>query len=125
MIRHLIERASWEVARGNRQYEPASLASEGFVHCTGDLDTLLVVANSFYRDVDGELVALELDEDSLTAEVRWEAPVHPDGRRPVAGEPLFPHVYGPLDIAAVRAVRSVRRGHDGKFTGYAPPEVNS
>ena len=125
MILHLIERATWDAVRGSRQYEPASLAFEGFVHCTGDLDTLLVVANSFYQDVAGELVALELDEGALTAEVRWEAPAHPDGRRPVAGEPLFPHVYGPLDIAAVRAVRSVRRGHDGGFTGYASPEVIS
>ncbi len=125
MILHLIERASWDAVRASRQYEPASLASEGFVHCTGDLDTLLIVANSFYRDVDGELVALELDEGALTAEVRWEAAAHPDGRRAAADEPLFPHVYGPLDIAAVRAVRPVRRGHNGGFIGYAPPEVIS
>ena len=125
MILHLIERATWNAVCGNHQYEPASLASEGFVHCTGDLDTLLVVANSFYRDVAGELVALELDEAALTSEVRWEAPAHPDGRHPVDNEPLFPHVYGPLDIAAVRAVRPVRRSHDGGFTGYAPPDVIS
>ena len=125
MIVHLIERKTWDVVRVSRQYEPASLASEGFVHCTGDLDTLLVVANSFYQDVAGELVALELDEGALTAEVRWEAPAHPDGRRPVAGEPLFPHVYGPLDIAAVRAVRPVQRSQDGRFTGYGPPDYVS
>jgi uncharacterized protein (DUF952 family) len=125
VILHLIERATWDAARSSRQYEPASLATEGFVHCTADLDTLLVVANSFYQDAPGQFVALELDEDALTSEVRWEAPAHPDGRRPVADEPLFPHVYGPLDIAAVRAVRPVRRGHDGGFTGYGPPEVIS
>ncbi len=125
MILHLIERASWDAVRASRQHEPASLASEGFVHCTGDLDTLLVVANSFYQDVAGELVALELDERALTSEVRWEAPVHPDGRLPVAGEPLFPHVYGPLDLAAVRTVRAVQRSHDGRFTGYAPPDIIS
>lgn len=125
MILHLIERASWDAVRASNQYEPASLASEGFVHCTGDLDTLLVVANSFYRHVTGEFVALELDEGALTSEVRWEAPAHPDGRRPVAGEPLFPHVYGPLDIVAVRAVRAVRRDRDGRFVGYASPIVTS
>lgn len=125
MILHLIERASWDAVRAGRQYEPASLASEGFVHCTGDLDTLLVVANSFYQDVAGELVVLEIDEGALTSEVRWEAPAHPDGRLPVAGEPLFPHVYGPLDLAAVRAVRPVQRSEDGRFTGYAAPDVVS
>ena len=125
MIVHLIERETWDVVRVSRQYEPASLASEGFVHCTGDLDTLLVVANSFYQDVPGQFVALELDEGALTSEVRWEPPAHPDGRRAVDGEPLFPHVYGPLDITAVRAVWPVQRSHDGGFTGYAPPDVIS
>ena len=125
MILHLIEQASWDAVRASRQYEPPSLASEGFVHCTGDLDTLLVVANSFYQDVACGFVALELDEGALTSEVRWEAPAHPDGRLPAAGEPLFPHVYGPLDLAAVRAVRPVQRGGDGRFTGYGPPDVVS
>jgi hypothetical protein len=125
VILHLIERTSWDAVRTSHQYEPTSLASEGFVHCTGDLDTLLVVANSFYKQVPGEFVALELDDEALTSEVRWEAPAHPDGRRPVAGEPLFPHVYGPLDTAAVRTVRSLQRDDDGGFTGYAPPDVIS
>ena len=35
-------------------YEPASLTTEGFVHCTGDDDTLLAVANRFYAAVDDD-----------------------------------------------------------------------
>lgn len=124
MILHLIDRTTWESVRGHREHAPASLAIEGFVHCTDDLDTLLVVANSFYRDA-GDLLALEIDEGALTSEVRWEAPAHPDGRPPAAGEPLFPHVYGPLEIAAVRTVRALLRDDEGGFVGYAAPDAAS
>ncbi len=38
----------------------------------------------------------------------WERPAHPDGRPAEPGEPEFPHVYGPLDLAAVSDVRRLR-----------------
>jgi uncharacterized protein len=119
MILHLVDRATWDAVRHGATYSPPSLAREGFVHCTGDLDTMLRVANDFYRDAPGEHVVLELDETAVTAEVRWEAPAHPDGRPAEAGEPRFPHVYGPLVLAAVRALRPLERSADGTFTGYA------
>ena len=121
MILHLIGSATWSAVRGNTTYSPASLATEGFVHCTGDGDTLLVVANSFYRDAPGDHVAMEIDEDALTSEVRWEAPAHPDGRTATADEPRFPHVYGPIDVSAVRRLLPMVRSGDGTYTGYDDP----
>ena len=119
MILHLMPRPAWEQWRVAGTYEPPSLASEGFVHCTGNDDLMLAVANRFYSGEPGEVVVVTLDEGRLTREVRWEAPAHPDGTAPTDNEPLFPHVYGPLDReAVVRVRRLVRSG--SRFVGYEP-----
>jgi uncharacterized protein (DUF952 family) len=118
MILHLMPLAEWRAWRDGGSYEPASLATEGFVHCTGDDVLLLDVANRFYGDVDA-LVAVALDPERLTSEVKWEPPAHPDGSTPAAEGPLFPHVYGPLDREAVTGVRRLARV-DGRFAGYMP-----
>ena len=39
-------------------YAPGSLATEGFVHCSGDDETLLRVANAFYRRLEDRLKLL-------------------------------------------------------------------
>jgi uncharacterized protein (DUF952 family) len=119
VILHLMPVAAWGVWRDGGTYEPASLSIEGFVHCTGDDDLMLTVANQFYAEEPGELVVVTLDEARLASEVRWEAPAHPDGGAPVSDEPVFPHVYGPLDRDAVVGVRRLRRS-GGRFTGYEP-----
>ena len=119
MILHLMPRPAWEQWRDAGTNEPPSLASEGFVHCTGNDDLMLAVANRFYSGEPGEVVVVTLDEGRLTREVRWEAPAHPDGTAPTDNEPLFPHVYGPLDReAVVRVRRLVRSG--SRFVGYEP-----
>ena len=99
-------------------YEPASLAGEGFVHCTAGDELMLDVANRFYAGAD-DVVAVSLETDRLTSEVRWEAPAHPDGARAGADEPRFPHVYGPLDRDAVVGARRLVPDAGGRFTGYA------
>ena len=98
-----MSRVDWEAWRDGGAYEPASLATEGFVHCTGDDDLMLAVANRFYADEPGDFVVVSLDPDRLTRPVRWEPPAHPDGARPADDEPRFPHVYGRLDRGASSA----------------------
>ena len=119
MILHLLPAAAWEAWRDGGGFEPASLATEGFVHCTGDDDLMLTVANRFYADGPDELVVVTLDEAKLASEVRWEAPAHPDGGAPSDDEPRFPHVYGPLDGEAVVGTRQLVRDGAGRYTGYA------
>lgn len=76
---------------------PASLASEGFVHCCfrGQIEGVL---QRYFRGA-GELALLELDARSV-GPTRVEAP-------PGASEG-FPHVYGPLPRAALRRVLALR-----------------
>jgi uncharacterized protein (DUF952 family) len=117
VIYHLLPASTWEEIRTEPHFEPASLAVEGFVHCTGDEQLMLDVANAFYGDLDGPLV-LSIDERRLRADVVWEPPAPlPDGWD---GAPTFPHVYGPLDIDAVVEVRRlVRDPNSGRYVAYA------
>lgn len=112
MIYHVVPRTAW-TAESGRAYAPASLAEEGFVHCSPDEATTLAVVNAFYRDAAGPLLVLALDETRLTARVEWEAaaPAPPPG---VSGDTLFPHVFGPLDRDAVDHVLEVRWDEEGR-----------
>ncbi|MFF5365766.1 DUF952 domain-containing protein [Streptomyces sp. NPDC013187] len=112
MIYHVVPHTVWTTITG-RTYAPASLAEEGFVHCSPDEATTLAVVDAFYRDAPGPLLVLALDEARLTARVEWEAaaPAPPPG---VSGDVLFPHVFGPLDRDAVDHVLEVRFDGEGR-----------
>jgi uncharacterized protein (DUF952 family) len=115
MIYHSTPLTDWNAAPDG-PYAPASLAEEGFVHCSLDESTTLAVVNAFYRDAPRPLLVLALDEARLTARVEWEAadPAPPPG---VAEDTLFPHVYGPLDRDAVDHVLEVRWDEQGRAVG--------
>ncbi|MFE4861047.1 DUF952 domain-containing protein [Streptomyces sp. NPDC056670] len=109
MILHVVPLVEWSAGPG-LPYRPPSLAAEGFVHCSADEASALAVADARYRAVPGPLVVLCVEESALAAEVRWEGP----------GDVLFPHVYGPIERAAVTAVLEVRRDAEGRALGLAP-----
>ncbi|MEG8276447.1 DUF952 domain-containing protein [Streptomyces sp. AHA2] len=117
MIYHVVPHAVWHTDTG-RPYAPASLAEEGFVHCSPDEAATLAVVNAFYRDAPRPLLVLALDETRLTARVEREAaaPAPPPG---IAAGTLFPHVYGPLDRAAVDHVLEVRWDDQGRAVGLS------
>ena len=110
LIYHIATRADWERALADGEYTRSSvdktLAEEGFIHAS-QATQVAGTANRFYRDVAGDLVLLVIDCGLLDAEVRYED---------VPGAELpFPHVYGPLNVDAVIAVRSFAPGPDGTF----------
>ncbi|MER6414509.1 DUF952 domain-containing protein [Streptomyces humidus] len=115
MIYHVVPLDEWSADPG-RPYAPVSLAQDGFVHCSPDEETTLTIADAFYRTAPRPLLALVLDEARLTARCAWEAadPAPPPG---VAGDTLFPHVFGPLDREAVVRVLEVRWDEHGRATG--------
>ncbi len=93
-ILHITHRTAWEAAQQAGNYTAPSLATEGFIHFSTPAQVLWV-AERFYAG-QTDLVLLEVDPAALTAELRYEE-----------SEPgqLFPHLYGPLNLEAVRAVR--------------------
>jgi uncharacterized protein (DUF952 family) len=101
---HLVAREVWEAQRAHDTYEPEAFAVDRFVHCTDGDNAVIDTANRYYRDDPRAYVVLTIDLDALSSEVKYEDP---------AG--LFPHVYGPIETTAVRAVRAVLRDADGTF----------
>jgi uncharacterized protein (DUF952 family) len=128
-IFHLVGRADWPSDPAS--YRPASLAEAGFIHFS-TAGQLLRTADLFYGGW-SDLVAVEVDPSRLGADLRWEPPAHPSGGVPGGGVPgggvpgggptdeLFPHLYGPIDAAAVVAVHPMVLGADGRFA--RPPRV--
>jgi predicted cupin superfamily sugar epimerase/uncharacterized protein (DUF952 family) len=111
---HLLPLSTWRELPAGAAYEPASLATEGFVHCSPDEATALAVAAVLDPGAGEPLAALVLDPDRLGAPVRWEAadPAPPPGVDPSV---RFPHVYGPIPAEAVAEVRYARRDPAGRF----------
>jgi uncharacterized protein len=111
LIHHLVPAAEYPTGQ---PYLPRLFAADGFIHCTIELDVLLHIANTFYRDVPGDLLVLVIDPARLTAELRYEPPSPQPAGGPLAGR-LFPHIYGPLNPEAVVAIRTAQRDPSGTF----------
>ena len=82
-----------------------SLATDGFIHCCTDAQLPAVVERFHHGRHD--LVALYIEPQLLHAQVKWEAPAHPDGSPNTADEEVerYPHVYGPINLGAVVGAR--------------------
>ncbi|MFF7178481.1 DUF952 domain-containing protein [Streptomyces sp. NPDC008121] len=115
MIYHVVPHPEW-AASPDAPYAPASLAEEGFVHCSPDEATTLAVVNAFYRSAPRPLLVLVLDESRLTARTEWEeaVPAPPPG---VAEGTRFPHVFGPVDRDAVARILHITWDGEGRATG--------
>ena len=105
-IFHVARAADWAEAQRTGSYTTSTrgrtLAEEGFIHASTPAQVAGVLAN-FYADLDpADLRLLVLDREALEgagSPVRWDD---------VPGAPgPFPHVYGPIPVAAVSAVRPV------------------
>ncbi len=101
MILHITSRTEWADALTRGEYVAPSLAAEGFIHCSTEKQ-VIHVANAFYRGRN-DLVLLAIDESKLKPELKWEAPA--GARAPgISESDSFPHVFGPINLAAVAAV---------------------
>jgi uncharacterized protein (DUF952 family) len=102
-IYHLSRRPDWARARKSGSYPgSAEDTADGFLH----FSTAGQVVESARKHRAGEtgLVLLEVDASLLGDALRWE---------PSRGGQLFPHLYGPLPAAAVKAEFDLPLGADG------------
>ncbi len=104
-IFHIAERSQWQAAQSEDLYQHASLATEGFIHCS-TLKQVVWVADKFFRG-QSELALLKIDPERLWAELRFD---------PVDGLGLFPHLYGSLNLDAVVQVFDFPPQPNGRFT---------
>ena len=106
---HLVPEDMWTAADPARPYEAASLATEGFIHCTDGVAALGETFDRYYAADPRRFLALTLDLDAL--DVPW--------RYDVDGSP-YPHIYGSIARSAIRAVNHVDRALDGRFEALSP-----
>lgn len=105
-IIHICGRKSWKAAVDAGSYQPESLESEGFIHCSRP-DQVLDVANAFYRDRD-DLVLLVIDPQQVRANILWEEATCSASPRKKSDPDVFPHIYGPINMDAVVKVLDFR-----------------
>lgn len=105
---HLCTIAEWDSAQAAGERRPPSLAEAGFVHLSSP-EQVHLPANRLYAGRTDMLMLL-CDPAKLGAEVRWEPGVPGDPESMV-----FPHLYGPLPLAAVTSVTSYLPDADGVF----------
>ena len=95
-IHHLALADDWAAAFTVGEYRMSTrgltIDDVGFIHCS-TRDQVESTANLFYADLD-QLVLLTIDQSSVGSPIRFEPPS-------ADSSDLFPHIYGPLPIAAV------------------------
>ena len=120
---HLIQAELWQatLAEEDGIYYPPTYDVDGFTHGTANPAKLLVVANHFYPEVQGDWLCLRMTVESLQ-----ESGVKTifEGTAPVGDKPanfegsdseLYPHILGGISPSAVLAAHKVVRTQDGKF----------
>jgi len=102
-IYHMCRRGEWEAAEARGSYRGSSQdEADGFIH----FSTAAQVRESArkHRAGQSDLVLLTVDAGRLGPALRWE---------PSRGGALFPHLYGPLPLAAVTRTDPLPLGADG------------
>ena len=93
----ILSRADWRAALAEGRYDgsPVDLA-DGYIHLSA-ADQLETTAAKHYAG-QTELMLVEVDLTALGDALIWE---------PSRGGALFPHIYGPLPVAATRDARAL------------------
>jgi uncharacterized protein (DUF952 family) len=103
-IYKICDAAAWQEAErvGEFTGAPVDLA-DGYIHFSTADQVTETAAKHFAGQRD--LVLVAVDADALGEALKWE---------PSRGGALFPHLYGKLPLTAVRWVRPLPLGPDGR-----------
>ncbi len=105
LILHITNSEAWFNAVRSGEYGGETLESEGFLHCS----TLAQIIDTAERHYKGstDLVLLCIDSQRLDAELRYEFSAGGGGN--------FPHIYGPINLEAVRQAVTFPPAPEGGF----------
>ncbi|WP_440115720.1 DUF952 domain-containing protein [Paenibacillus sp. QZ-Y1] len=106
MIYSIISQEVWEQVSKQSIYAPDSLKTDGFIHCSTK-EQIPWVAGQYYQGRT-DLLLLSIDERALKPELVYEDLYELNE--------LFPHIYGELNLDAVRKVIPFEPNADGTFS---------
>jgi len=106
MIYHIIDIETWKQVREGEFYAPSSIEQEGFIHCSTD-EQVIHVANSFYKE-SKNLLLLGIKEELVQSEIIYEDLYELNQ--------LYPHIYGVLNLNAVKVIYRLDANENGEFT---------
>jgi uncharacterized protein (DUF952 family) len=112
LIYKICPRALWREAEAAGRFDGAPIDRlDGYIHLSTAAQVRETAARHFAGQSDLLLIAVEAE--TLGSSLRYE---------PARGGELFPHLYGPLRLAAVHAVHELPLGSDGRhaFPDLAP-----
>lgn len=113
-IYHMCTKAEWKTAEAEGVYRGSSQdAADGFIHFS--TKEQVAVSAAKHRAGQTGLVLLSVDPGSLGDALKWE---------PSRGGALFPHLYGPLPLAAVTGVDDLPLGDDGQHLFPSAPAIS-
>jgi len=96
--------ALWHAAERAGRFRGSDVDKrDGFIHFSTAAQVAEMAAKHFAGATD--LLLLRIDSDRLGAALKWE---------PARGGAVFPHLYGDLDLRAVKRVDSLPLGGDGR-----------
>ena len=105
LLFHITTKEDWKQFNNSGSYEPESLESQGFIHCsTGEQveDT----ANRLFAGED-EILLLVIDATTLHEDIKYEKSEDTGDK--------FPHLYSPLNTNAIIDRIAIKAEDDGNF----------
>jgi uncharacterized protein (DUF952 family) len=94
LVYKLADRVAWQAADAAGSFAGSAVdVRDGFIHFSTAAQVRETAARHFAGQAD--LLLIAVDADALGDALRWE---------PSRGGDLFPHLYGPLPLRAVRSV---------------------
>lgn len=104
MLYRILSRTDWAAAQAAGAFAGSAHDSrDGFIHFSTAAQMRATAAKHYAGQAD--LVLLAVDAARLDAPLKWE---------PARDNDLFPHLYGPLPVAAVVNVSPLPLGADGR-----------
>ncbi len=103
LVYKILPGQEWDRAKALGRFEGSAIdLKDGYIHLSAAAQ-VHETARLHFRGQQG-LVLVVLDSDHLADALKWE---------PSRGGVLFPHLYGPLDVALALEVRRLSLGADG------------
>jgi uncharacterized protein (DUF952 family) len=115
-IYHIVPKQLFISNITNDLYKPKSLEMDGFIHCSMESSVIPVANDYFFNELD-QLLLIKLDQEKLSAEIKYECPVTPEGvsTNHKNSAPVFPHGYGPIEISAIEGIGIIKKENSKYF----------